>query len=226
MDRREYLTLLGLGAASSIAGCGGAEDGDDEPTPEPLSDPIEASHRGTGAETIDGFEVELRGPTIATVQHEGDDAFAIELFDAEGEAIALLASGTGTWLGSNAFDVPPGEYAIEVEAGDLWQLTAVQQPVYTREHVTIEWPIEIEGATDDVYGPVDFADARSLSIRTWGEGDNAVVVRDSRGAAAATVFEETGRVDADTSVSIDDAVGWIDVEMSGSFELTVDEAEQ
>lgn len=238
MNRRAYLTA-GAGLLSGFAGCGSTAEGGtpaqeeaDSVTLTPVAsptktpgtwptEPIETEFSGTGSDTITGVEIELTGPTLFHLLHRGSGDFSADVYNKRGDHVTTVVDGTGTSGGENAFNIPADEYDIEIEAGGDWALTVSQKPVYPLENVITSFPLTLDGSSDEVDGPIDLSESRSLSVSASGVGENIVIIRDVYGAPAAVVLNETGTTSVDTRV---EAIGvaWIDVTMSGKWELTIE----
>lgn len=246
MRRREYFALGGALLTAAVAGCSGEADEDPsggtgngngggnggdvesepEPEPEPEDegppDPIKTSYEGSGADVVDEISIERFGPTTFVMQHSGERNFSVELYDSNGEYVDLLANVIGPWGGANAVGVFPGEYAIDIGADGPWKISITQDPEYALDEVATSWPVEFDGSTDTVYGPIDFSEQRTLSVRAEGGQNNIIQILNAQGALADLALNEIGPVEGSTFVSIG-GVGWVDVEMSGPFEIVIEE---
>lgn len=217
LRRRVYLSAAAI-FVGGTAGClDGGSGGDGSAPP----DPIERNYAGGGSERVDDVAIELEGPTGIVLQHDGRSAFHFELRDDTGDESWILARGTGSWTGANLIDIDPGGYAIDVDTDGVWELTVVEQPRYTAEHVTADFPISIETIADDFYGPIALPGPVLVDAGASGEAENRLEICDSRGAVAETVLDTDGPAEVERVVSIDDDVGWIDVRTSGFFELSI-----
>lgn len=242
LSRRSYIrAVAGSASLVALAGCsggdgGGTPSGEDTaeptstvtptpeptPTPESVPDPIEGQFEGSGDSTV-SVDVELMGPTAFAMEHRGSSNFAVEVYDGDGEQVALLANEIGSWRGANLTDLALEEHTLDITADGEWWIGTTQQPQYLIDEVATGWPVEVEGSTDNYIGPIDFSEGRTLSLSATGDSNNVAMIRDSFGAVAEVAVNEIGPYEGSGVVSISDSVGWIDVEMSGEYQLVLEE---
>jgi len=234
-SRRELLAATVAAFSAGIAGCSGGEAGDSPtdsatPSPRPTAtateapprDPVTAVHQGTG-DDIATVDIGLLGPTGFVLEHGGSSNFAVEVYDEDGEQVALLANEIGAWAGANLASLALEEHTLDITADGDWRIKTTQFPPYDADDIATDWPVELDGETDTYLGPVDFSDARTLSVAASGDSNNIVTIRDTIGGIAELAVNKIGAYEGSGVVSISSDVGWIDVEMSGAFELVLEE---
>ena len=81
---------------------------------------------GTGRTAPDALQL-TRGSARFELRHEGEENFAVWLYSAAGERVALLANEVGAYEGTRLATVPSsGIYVLDVTAGGAWSV-AVRQ---------------------------------------------------------------------------------------------------
>ena len=211
-----------MGAATATSGAV------DRATDTPMStagapEPIETGFSGAGTEVANDFRVERDGPTVLRLRHEAAGRFAVEVSDADGVQLDLLATHEGAWSGAYVLDLATGPCTLTAGAEGKWHATVLQHPAYGLGDVRTEWPVELTGSTPAVHGPVDLSADRTLSASVTGDGTTTVTVRDATGAIVAMPVYGTGGIEATKPVSVDADVGWLSVETSGEYRLTLEE---
>lgn len=82
----------------------------------------ESGMRGEGAETTEPFELPA-GTTVVEFTHTGDGAFAIDLLDAQGNAVERIAAGTGETSATKSVEMQkPGEFRLRIAADSSWEI--------------------------------------------------------------------------------------------------------
>ncbi|WP_313692251.1 hypothetical protein [Halorarum halobium] len=239
MDRRQCLLtggavvsglLGGVGAATAAATARPTEGSHGRPPVSRRQDggpdgtePIETSYSGTGATVGLDVRIERRGPIVFDMRHGGSGSFVVDVVDADGTRIERTVNYTGPWSGELAYDIEPGAYELRVQAGGSWSITLVQQPLYELADVGTTPPVEFEGSSPQLYGPIDFSAPRTLSFTSDGEDHNVLILHDASGERLSVLVNETSPVETSIEISIAQDVGWLSVDTDGgSYTLSVE----
>ncbi|ACU75429.1 hypothetical protein Caci_6583 [Catenulispora acidiphila DSM 44928] len=154
--------------------------------PAPTIAPI--SLAGSGQQTSRKFTV-AGGLTEFTSSCADCDAnFAVELLDATGNEVDLLANTIGTYTGTTAEGLPAGDYLLNVTADAAWNIT-ITQP---RAVSPVALPQAYNGKGDKVVGPFNAGGPFKVDGTNSGQANFAVKVIDANGDDVDLVFNEIG----------------------------------
>lgn len=189
----------------------------DTPTPVQELAPIEFS--GEGRSVTDRFTVE-GGFTVFEMAHQGSSNFQVELIHGQtGETVDYLANEIGSWEAWYPTGVESGDYVLDVNADGQWSIT-VRQP-RPSEDEAISVPITASGQYPDYIGPIHFQGLVLITGEYDGDSNFAVWVLGTRGGEADLLFNEIGTFEGETTFGAD-GYGWIRVEATGPWSLTIE----
>lgn len=222
MNRRNFLVTATLTPWIIVAGCTSDEEPGTGPPGEAVTDPIRTEYLGDEDERIEDIDIELDGAVGFVIIHDGSNAFSVDIIPTENsEDQSKTLTEEAGYAGANLQDISVGTYDLIIESNESWVVEIVQHPVYTADMISPEFPAETTGQTDDFFGPVNMTQDLSMSVTAEGEGANRVDIRNSTGTLVDTPIEGTGPLEETAGIVIEDDIGWIDVQMSGGYELTV-----
>lgn len=229
MRRRGFLTTAaGIGAAAA-AGCLGDDvlpEGENALVPVTGAFPGETRHEfaGEGDGETEAFEVDVEGPTVLSLDHDGNEQFGVGLFrrteDDELEPRGRLIDARGPYKGAFAFDLPPGEeFLLDVTASGAWTAAAHLVPVLEEGD---SLPLTVRRSVGAVVGPISFDGETTVSFDADGEGRHLVTLKDRHGATAGALFDEQDQVRGAT-LSLDaQGVGYVQVESFGNWKFSAE----
>ena len=178
---------------------------------------------GTGQSVTDTFEFK-GGLMVLDYQHSGDSNFQIEIYDGDGERVNIAVNKIGSVDGTTAVALPAGEYSLDVNANDAWEIV-VAQPLAPEEEIHAP-PATSNGSGPTVVGPIRLDG--SIVVTASHDGDSNFQVFLYNGDATSsfertTVYNEIGTIEgAETRVS-HTGVAWVVVEADGDWELEFEE---
>lgn len=154
--------------------------------PPPAIAPITLS--GSGQQVSGKFTV-AGGLTEFTSSCNGCTAnFAVQLLDATGNEVDLLANTIGAYTGTTAEGLPAGEYQLNVTSDTAWSIV-VSQPRSIRPAAL---PQAYNGKGDSVVGPFDANGPFKVDGTNSGQANFAVKVINADGEDVDLVFNEIG----------------------------------
>lgn len=198
---------------------------EEEPDNDPAPDPVVENFSGTGSDVIDGLTSSLAGPWVFDMTHTGESNFQVELLDEDGELVDLLVNEIGSYEGSN---MPQrdlvGGYTIDIEADGGWTVNVTYFPEYRPgdDELETEFPQTVDGETDAVFGPFSAATGRTLTWDVEGDSNNQITAIDAFGDVADLPLNEIGPDSGSGVISTFGDVMWLDVVMSGPFEMEIE----
>lgn len=187
MDRRHYLALSG---SVAFAGCTGDPSGivsnDSTPSNDDSSttaDSDESNQSDSSNESSDQSLIETtfdgtgQGLRETSIENSGlkfirintSEPITIAIVDSEGELSNRLRLSYPSVFSRSILDITRGEYALNVEPdSDVdWEITIEDHPTYSEQDVeTSQFPVELSGSTQEVYGPFLLDGFFQLRLRT------------------------------------------------------------
>jgi hypothetical protein len=99
------------------------------PTPAPTrAAPVSSDRRFVGqGESLANFSLNEGGLVRFTFSHTGERNFIVELYNAEGVYIDLLANEIGDYDGEDAVPLPPGDFFLSIQADGQWIVNVIPQ---------------------------------------------------------------------------------------------------
>ena len=117
-----------------------------------------------------------------------------------------------------ALYVDQGNYVLNVERGQRWEIT-VEQPKYSRRDID-SLPLEVEQIGQDIIGPIKFQDTSKLKIEAEGESNVIVSLLSIDGQTLDLLVNEIGPYEAST-VLTHTGPAIVYVETSGRWRVTI-----
>lgn len=187
MDRRHYIALSG---SVAFTGCTGdpsgiiSDDSSESSNPDTNSPEesnqtnqpdgsteseqslIETTFEGTG----EGFrEMSIENDGLTFIGIDTSEGMTITIVDADGDLSNRLRLDNPSILSRDILDITTGEYAFNIEPdSDVdWEITIEDHPIYSEQQAeATEFPIELSGSIQDVYGPYALDGFFQLRLRT------------------------------------------------------------
>lgn len=178
---------------------------------------------GDGQSVTDSFQFD-GGLMVLDYEHEGDSNFQVEVYNGDGERVAIPINKIGTVDGTTAIPLPPGEYSLDVNANDDWNINVAQPQAPAEERHAP--PATASGSGPDVVGPIRLDGSIVVTASHSGESNFQVILynEDSESDLDGTyVYNEIGEVDEAQTRVTHNGVAWVVVEADGDWELEFEE---
>lgn len=190
-----------------------------EPTATPSQDGQRYSFSGSSDSVTDRFTVQ-GGFTSFDMAHSGESNFQVELIDTDsGDTQEFLANEIGQWEGLLPYEVPEGEYVLDVTADGSWEII-VRQPRHTIDD-TAAVPVTGEDEFPNYLGPVEFEGFHTVRGAYDGDSNFAVWLLDENGGEVDLLFNEVGNFEGETTTNYE-GMGYIRVEATGPWRIDVE----
>ncbi|WP_152420587.1 hypothetical protein [Halorubrum tebenquichense] len=180
MDRRQYISIAGVGTLSTLAGCSGdpsgiisddsegsdssenpeSEDGDqsgndgseneDQSTSGSSDDIIQTTLEGSGSSLR---EVSIENNGVVVLSADTDSNLEILFLNASEEVVDSVEVELDQPFRRTIVELPAEEYAVDIQTEGDWSITIEQHPVVSPEEVDTSFPVEIEANSEEVFGP-------------------------------------------------------------------------
>lgn len=189
------------------------------PTPTPSQDGESYTFSGSSDGVTDAFDIE-GGFTSFDMAHDGESNFQVELVDTDsGDTREYLANEIGEWEGLLPYEVPAGEYVLDVTADGSWEII-VRQPRHTLDDAE-SVPAMGEDEYPNYLGPIEFEGFHRVSGRYEGDSNFAVWLLDEDGGEEELLFNEVGEFEGETTTNYE-GLGYIRVEATGPWRIDVE----
>lgn len=195
------------------------------PTPTATSTPTQSqdgesyTFSGDSDDVTEPFDIE-GGFTSFDMVHDGESNFQVELIDTDsGDTQEHLANEIGEWEGLLPYEVPRGEYVLDITADGNWEII-VRQPRHTLEDAE-SVPVMGEDEYPNYLGPIEFEGFHRIAGRYEGDGNFVVWLLDDDGGEVDLLFNEVGEFEGENTYS-GNHVGYIRIEATGDWNLEAD----
>lgn len=190
-----------------------------EPTPTPVSDGERYDFSGQGERVTSEFVIE-GGFTSFDMAHDGSSNFQVELVDTEsGDTEEYLANEIGTWEALLPYEIPAGEYVLDINADGNWEII-VRQPRHTLGDAD-SVPVTGSDEYPNYLGPVEFEGFHRVHGEYQGDSNFAVWLLDDTGDEEDLLFNEIGEFEGETTMNYT-GLGYIRVEATGPWQIDVE----
>lgn len=189
-----------------------------EPTPTPAQDGEQYSF-GCKTDTVtDSFSIQ-GGFTSFDMAYDGESDFQVELIEtSSGDTEQYLANDIGSWEGLLPYEIPAGEYVLDITADGAWEVI-VRQPRHTLAEAE-RVPVMGEDDYPNYLGPIEFEGFHSVSGQYGGDSNFAVWMLDDSGREEDLLFDETGEFQGETIAGYK-GLGYIRVAATGTWRVDI-----
>lgn len=218
-ERTATATDEATATASATASPTASPSPSPEPTPTPVSDGERHDFSGQGQRVTSEFAIE-GGFTTFDMAHDGSSNFQVELVDTDsGDTEEYLANEIGTWEALLPYEIPAGEYVLDVNADGNWEIV-VRQPRHTLADAN---GVPVTGSDEypNYLGPIEFEGFHTVHGEYEGDGNFAVWLLDDTGDEEDLLFNEIGEFEGETTTDYA-GLGYIRVEATGPWQIDVD----
>lgn len=238
MKRRTLITTGLVGSSTILAGCSGdpsgiiSEDSEPEQTGSDESVDGDQANNGDSEEenqstnnifesaietTIEGTgqslrEISIENSGIVLISVDTNSDIVISILDSNEEEVDSIDVEESEPFNKTVAELPPDDYAADIQTQGDWSITVEQYPVVSENDVDTEFPLEIEGNTENVFGPHVLSGFYRPVVQT--NGSMAVYFYDENGIIidSSIVFRASRDYD-ESPVEIDpiniDSVCWM-----------------
>jgi len=178
---------------------------------------------GTGQSVTEPFEFE-GGLMVLDYEHSGDSNFQVEIYDSDGERVDIPVNKIGSVDGTTAVALPAGEYSLDVNADDDWEIV-IAQPLAPEEDIHAP-PAASNGSEPTVVGPIRLEGSIVVTASHDGESNFQVFFYNEDANSdfeRTTVFNEIGTIEDAQTRESHTGVAWVVVEADGDWELEFEE---